>query len=524
MLAARLKQFFDKYQVAYLEMNHERRQSFEETILELEIKPENIIKAIPLHDGHMPLIAVLPFNLQIDLVKLARSRPGNYRLLSDEEASNYFFDCEYGSFPPFGEPYGLPLIVDQRVIQNSQFEQDLRLEQNPYSIHNNTKSKHSEYSENSEHSEHRDPARANVLNALPQENLSMSSTANNEIYFESGCHTSKVFMTLDDFLFLINDAIIIDCVENISSRKSYNFKSYDLQLQNEVMSLFFPELPSVARKILELKNTPLPLAVQKLSELISLDARLNANVVKFAHCYAERCKKSNVNPFKSLNESITDSIGFDSVSHFAIGISAGQLFRLPLEGHMGLNGFWRHALLAAELAQALAIKINNRTLLNPGLCHLLGLMHNFGFLLFGHLFAPEFRLLNKWMSMHPKTSVETLERKLMGMGQAQQILSFGHAHLGAWLMRFWQMPELIITSVAAHHQANYEGPYKEYVYLIQLTNHLLRGAGIGDGEYGAAHIHRLSKVLGYSTRVVHDTLYNVLNDDSFETMAMSLAT
>jgi len=111
-----------------------------------------------------------------------------------------------------------------------------------------------------------------------------------------------------------------------------------------------------------------------------------------------------------------------------------------------------------------------------GFAWLCGLLHDFGLLLLGHLFPPEFRLLNKLAEAHPGLSVNELEQGLLGMGEAQDLLSLGHARIGAWLMDVWKMPDTLVVALLEHHNTDYRGDYEVMVHLVQLGDALVRCA------------------------------------------------
>ena len=52
----------------------------------------------------------------------------------------------------------------------------------------------------------------------------------------------------------------------------------------------------------------------------------------------------------------------------------------------------------------------------------------------GHLFLPEFRLLNKFAAANPDKTLVELEGRLLGMGGARELLAMGDARMGVWLM------------------------------------------------------------------------------------------
>ena len=91
----------------------------------------------------------------------------------------------------------------------------------------------------------------------------------------------------------------------------------------------------------------------------------------------------------------------------------------------------------------------------------------------GHLFPPEFQLLNKFAKAHPGKSVAELEHCLLGMGQARDMLAMGHARIGAWLMEAWRMPEAIRLTLLEHHNPDYAVEDERLVHLVQLSDFLL---------------------------------------------------
>jgi len=184
-----------------------------------------------------------------------------------------------------------------------------------------------------------------------------------------------------------------------------------------------------------------------------------------------------------VKEAIARVLGFEAVLNMALGLAAGGSLRNPPDGPLGLNAFWRHATYSAALCQALARRVSvgpERPKL--GMAYLAGLLHNFGFLLLGHLFLPEFFLLNRMVAANPETPITVLEKRMLGMGDAQNVLSMGHAEIGAWLMESWEMPGELIVSLREHHNPGYEGEYAVYARLVLISNRLLKRHEIGDAE------------------------------------------
>jgi len=230
-----------------------------------------------------------------------------------------------------------------------------------------------------------------------------------------------------------------------------------------------PPMPELGRRILELQSDP-NADVRHLCKVVQLDPSLAAQVIR----YASSSYFGYTGRISNIQEAITRVLGFDTVMNLALGLAAGRSFRIPEEGPLGLPRFWEHAVCSALLVQRLGAILPEGMRPAPGLCYLAGLLHDFGILLVGHLFPPEFQLLNKMACVHPGRSVSDLEQRLLGMGQAREVLALGHARIGAWLMEAWRMPEAIQITLLEHHNPAYAGDHALLVHLVQLGDFLLR--------------------------------------------------
>lgn len=280
-----------------------------------------------------------------------------------------------------------------------------------------------------------------------------------------------------------------------------------------------PPMPEMARRILNLRNNP-DASIAELSCIVEMDPSLAAQVVRYAASpfYAYRGR------IDSIHDAITRVLGFDMVMNMALGLATGRSFHNPCEGPLGLHAFWRHAIYTATLAQALAKRMPPKARPQPGMVYLAGLLHNFGFLLLGHLFPPEFKLLNKLVAAHPESPVTSLEKCVLGMGQAQNFLEMGHAQIGTWLMQSWQMPEEIIVTLREHHNPEYLGDHALFPHLVMVADHVLKGHEIGDApdaQLPPASMERLE----LTEDIVRETEEQLFMDcTALDLMARQLAT
>ena len=229
-----------------------------------------------------------------------------------------------------------------------------------------------------------------------------------------------------------------------------------------------PPMPELGQRILALQSDP-NASARELAEIVQLDPSLAAQVIRYANSpyygYSGRVT--------TIRDAIARVLGYDMVMNLALGLAAGRSFCIVDQGPLGLSRFWENAVYSAVLVQKLGAALPKGMRPPPGLCYLSGLLHDFGILLLGHLFPPEFQLLNKFAQAHPGKSVAELEQRLLGMGQARDMLAMGHARIGAWLMEAWRMPEAICRTLLEHHNPDYVGDYDLLVHLVQLSDFLL---------------------------------------------------
>jgi len=82
--------------------------------------------------------------------------------------------------------------------------------------------------------------------------------------------------------------------------------------------------------------------------------------------------------------------GIESTLNLLLGSCMGQTFHIPVDGPVGLQAFWRRSIYCASLASELAKLLPEPTHVKPGLAYLCGLLHDFGYLVLGHVFPAAF--------------------------------------------------------------------------------------------------------------------------------------
>ena len=286
--------------------------------------------------------------------------------------------------------------------------------------------------------------------------LKLNKVATNLLF--NGCD-SMPFAKSSEHLFAGKD------VDNKNDEVDLRFTPTRLkQRVDETFDL--PTMPDIAQDIMKLRVDPSADAA-KLAKIVARDPSLAAQVVSWASSpyYGYQGK------IDSIDTAIARVLGFELVMNLALGISIGKSLNVPKEGPLGVNEFWRQAIYTANLAEKLcrAMPIKQRP--ERGLIYLAGLLHNFGHLLLGHIFPPQFKLVNQSILANPHVSVEDIEHYILGVG---------HEEIGAWLMQNWHMPEELIVAVHRHHQEEFWSKHSVYSNLVLVANRLLKTLDIGD--------------------------------------------
>ncbi|WP_434457271.1 HDOD domain-containing protein [Stutzerimonas urumqiensis] len=242
-----------------------------------------------------------------------------------------------------------------------------------------------------------------------------------------------------------------------------------------------PPLPQSAQRIIKLRVNP-DATVEDITGVVETDPALAAQVVSWAASpyYAAPGK------IRSVEDAIVRVLGFDLVINLALGLALGKTLSLPKDKPQQATPYWQQAIYTAAVIEGLARAIPREQRPEIGLAYLAGLLHNFGYLVLAHVFPPHFSLICRHLEINPHVDHSHVEQHLLGITREQ---------IGAWLMRYWGMPEELAVALRFQQDPDYAGEHAAYANLVCLAVRLLRNAGIGSGpeeEIPQALFDRLS--------------------------------
>ena len=101
-------------------LTHPHSPSASRTAEASHVSGNRVAKAVLLKDETGYLLAVLPASrhLRLDAVEALTGR--SLTLAAEDEIGRAFPDCEVGAVPPVGVAYGLPAVIDDSLVEESE--------------------------------------------------------------------------------------------------------------------------------------------------------------------------------------------------------------------------------------------------------------------------------------------------------------------------------------------------------------------------------------------------------------------
>jgi HD-like signal output (HDOD) protein/prolyl-tRNA editing enzyme YbaK/EbsC (Cys-tRNA(Pro) deacylase) len=423
--------------VKYWAVPHELTGSLEQAAKSAGIPMSRVARAVVLNDDRGVVLAILPLTHLIDFGQLKQTLGRDLKPGSAKSANSSFYDREPRSVPPIAIGYNYEVIIEDslRDFSTVYFE----------------------------------PGSHDILLRVHGDGfVQLQGSAARWMPFAQAQEQLVSEVSLDN----TGEMVVPDGLDDVGTLAPL------ADVKDEVQQIYdLPVMPQMAQSLLKLQSNP-DAEISELARVVELDPSLAAQVVRYARSpfFGFRGK------IETIHDAITRVLGFDMVMHMALGIAAGQAFRNPPDGPLGLVQFWRHATYSAALSQALVPHIGADEPPKPGLAYLTGLLHNFGYLLLGHMFQPQFFVLNKLVESNPNIPVTTLEAQVLGASKLKERFDRGHADMGAWLMEAWSMPGEVVVAMREHHNPHYRDEHAVYANLTLATDHLLKRFHVGDAD------------------------------------------
>lgn len=168
------------------------------------------------------------------------------------------------------------------------------------------------------------------------------------------------------------------------------------------------------------------------------------------------------------------TLGLVTVRGIAIGLVVGSQFSPARCPAFEAVHFWKSAVLSAQLAQQLAVKVPPELELEREAAYMTGLLHNIGLLALASL-LPE--IMSALLSVRNAASPPLCE-------QLRTQIGFDHHMAAAWLADAWRLPAPMRHALGHHGDRDYHADNWPLVHLTGLSARCAHAIVVDNAEAG----------------------------------------
>ncbi len=119
MIAKKLKDYLDSFDVKYVAVTHSPAFSAQEVAASVHVPGKEMAKTVIVNIKGQLAMTVLPANYHVDFHRLMDAlQTSDMYLATEEEFNARFPDCELGAMPPFGNLYGMKTFASWSLSQD----------------------------------------------------------------------------------------------------------------------------------------------------------------------------------------------------------------------------------------------------------------------------------------------------------------------------------------------------------------------------------------------------------------------
>jgi len=229
-----------------------------------------------------------------------------------------------------------------------------------------------------------------------------------------------------------------------------------------------PAMPEIAHRLLALPLDTEDGEVQML-RLIGQDPQLSARIIGLANAAALGLKRHT--------NSIHDAamlLGLKRLKSVALGMATlSTLSNQAATKNFDPQDLWSHSMTIAIVMNLLSQEMSEKIRPNENMTFLAGLLHDIGLMALHHLDNEASDELHHQLRLQPKRPIQDIEIELIGIT---------HSHIGAQLVRHWNLPSEIVEVVALHHEPHAEktAPPNLLILMVNIAERLLPDFGIAE--------------------------------------------
>ena len=218
------------------------------------------------------------------------------------------------------------------------------------------------------------------------------------------------------------------------------------ELETAIMTAAdLPTIPVVAIKVMQLIESERATA-QELAKVVASDPAVAARVLKISNSSFYGCQRQ----IQTLSSAIV-VLGFSTLRSLVVAASVKQVYK-----PYGLTEkmLWEHSFAAGLAARIIASQTRAA---NEEEAFLAGLFHDIGKIIMNTLDRVKFQEV-----------MQHCYNEGISFGEAERgIYPFSHDEVGAYVIRKWNLPEVLTTAILQHHRMEFSA--EDSPAVINLT-------------------------------------------------------
>lgn len=270
----------------------------------------------------------------------------------------------------------------------------------------------------------------------------------------------KITKTLEDTSVACQDGDTEACILEFTNLKIKRRLDETIEL---------PPLSNSARRLMELRTDP-NANLFDLVDIIEKDPSLTASILR----WSKSSFYKHAGEVTDLHDAIGRVMGFDLVMNLAMGLTLGGSIEKPKDHPDGFMEYWQQAIWMSQTAVVVTGCIPPDKRPKIGAAYLLGILHNFGYLVLNHVFPNYFTLICRHWEANRHLDPCLIEKRVLGITSEE---------IAAKLFECWEMPPEIVQGIRHQKNPNYDGEYLDYVLMLRACRSLVAEMGLPLGYY-----------------------------------------
>jgi len=232
---------------------------------------------------------------------------------------------------------------------------------------------------------------------------------------------------------------------------------YDVKI-NDLKDL--PAFPAALKKLIFMIEND-STSFEEIAQIITLDPYLMTKILALANSAYYGGTRKITNIIQAVTR-----IGTKEIKHIAVSIYLNKLFKNINLNNIILRKFWQHSIATAFISNYIARYFHDHIkqfIKDEEQFYTIGLLHDIAYLILDVYLPEKVEYIIEMMEKSDKSSILEIEADL----------GFFHAREGANLLRYWEIPESIVTSIEYHHDPeNCRGEHYLKTGLLNVADYL----------------------------------------------------